>query len=358
MLNDIERRQIKRLLKDRFTIEGLEQLVVDVGEDYDVVVRQNANKMDAIMDILDHAERDGWESDLLGALIEDFESRLSPPDKEAAITTVRGVQKSLNERWGRGTALQDPWETCFVRGGLPYVNRPKVRDAFFSLAEPAGLRIAVVNGPSGSGKTYCQELPQFVAEIQGHTQFEICYLDISEGSYAESTAAALVQYILWRWGLNDPIPAQLSQSSSYATELSAWLVGKVPSGQTWWIIVDGIGKITPDPGLLELLMKLARHVSYSSHTLRLVLLDWGDQNALQLESLLMMAQVQIAPITPADLTDHFFRPVHAAHAAAVPFDTAAMQEKAQAILNRTVAAQGPGKLHEILRKEIGSLYSC
>jgi hypothetical protein len=49
MLDDSERKQIKRSLKDRFTIEELERLVKAVGEDFGAVVRQNANKTDSVM---------------------------------------------------------------------------------------------------------------------------------------------------------------------------------------------------------------------------------------------------------------------------------------------------------------------
>jgi hypothetical protein len=100
MLDDSERKQIKRLLKDRFTNEELEWLVIAAGKDFDAVVRQNANKLDAIMDILEHAERHGWMIGFLQALVEDFEERLQTPLKEGEIAKVGDIEKRVKERWG------------------------------------------------------------------------------------------------------------------------------------------------------------------------------------------------------------------------------------------------------------------
>ena len=207
---------------------------------------------------------------------------------------------------GRGTALEDPFKSCFVRGGWPFVNRPEIRNAFAKLAKPAGFRIAVVNGPSGSGKTYSKELPQFVADIQGKGSFKVYYKDVNEGEYA-ITAEKLVQSILVNWHVELPIPAQLSQSSSYMPELSEWMAAKIPRGETWWIIVDGLAKITPDPGLLHFLMELAKHVADSPHALRLVFLDLGDQNPLPPPAEPMALKVKIEDLTIDDLTEHYFK---------------------------------------------------
>jgi hypothetical protein len=351
MLDNSERKQIKRLLKDRFTNEELERLVNAAGEDFDAVVRQNANKLDAIMDILDHAERNGWTMDLLKALVEVFEERLKPPEKEVEIAKVRDVENRLKKRWGRGTALQDPFKSCFVRGGWPFVNRPPISDAFARLAQPAGFRIAVVNGPSGSGKTYSKELPQFVAEIQGNQLFKVYYRDVSEGEYS-ITAEKLVQSILLAWNLDLPIPSQLSQSSSYAAELSEWLAAKVPRGETWWVIVDGLAKITPDPGLLHFLMALARHIADSPHALRLVLLDLGDQNLLPLSAESMATKVKIDEITISDLVEYYFKVLHLAQAASNQFDPTMMSIKAKSVLDQALAQSSNGqrlaRLKEVL----------
>jgi hypothetical protein len=354
MLNETERRQIKRLLGDHFTMADLRRLVTDASQDFESVVHQNANKPDAIMDILDGAERNGWVTALLEKLTVNLEARLSSPLKETAVRAVRDILDHLKVQLGRGTALGDPFNTCFVRGGWPYVNRPNLRKAFATLAETGGLRIAVVNGPPGSGKTYSKELPQFVAEVQQYAKFKVYYKDVSEGAYA-ITADKLAQSILNAWSVESPIPAQLSQSSSYATELSEWLASKVPKGETWWIVVDGLAQITPDRGLLDFLMALAGHIADTPHALRLVLLDLGDQNTLPVPAEQMATKVKIGPMTTDDLVDHFFRTLHMANAAPNPFDPKLMLNKAQNILGRITGGQGPAKLREILLEEAEAL---
>lgn len=339
MLDENERKEIRRLLRERFTIADLERLLSAADQDYDAVVRQSANKLDAIMDILDDAVRNVWVHDLLRAIVEDFEERLQPPARAAEIARVAAVQQSIRSRWGRGTALDDPFCSCFVRGGWPFVNRPQVRGAFARLAQPAGFRIAVVNGPPGSGKTYSKELPQFVAEIQGNQRFKVYYRDVSEGEYAIG-ADRLVQSILLAWNLDLPIPAQLSQSSSYAAELSEWLAAKLPRGESWWIIIDGLAKITPDPSLLHFLMALARHVADSPHALRLVLLDLGDQHPLPPSAEPMAARVRIEALTSDDLVEHYFKLLHQAQAAGNPFDAQLMTARAQWVLEQVLDQQG------------------
>jgi len=358
MLENIERRQIKQLLEAHCTLRRLPDMVNDAGKDYDVVVQQPANKLDAIMDILQDAERNGWTMNLLGAIVRDFEDHLDTAVKETEIAKVYNIEKLLIERLGRGTALVDPFKSCFVRGGWPFINRPQVSDAFAQLAKPAGFRILVLNGPAECGKTYSKELPQFVAEIQENKTFKIYYRDVSEGDYAFTTEK-LVQSILREWNLDIPIPVQLSQSSSYATELSEWLAAKVPKDQTWWIIVDGLAKITPDPGLLNFLMALARHIADSTHALRLVLLDLGEQNLLPLAAELMTTKVKLDQITISDLMDHYFKVLHGINGAQNPFDSSLMTNKAQWVFEQIRAQTGSKKkmikFKELLLQVTGEL---
>jgi hypothetical protein len=347
MLDETEAKQIKRLLKDRYQIEDLERLVDAAGEDYDSVVGQRANKTDAIKDILDQAELNGWMLELLEAMIEDFQERLAPGLREAEIAKINDVVLRIRERWGHGTALADPFKSLFVRGGRPFINRPQVSNAFAQLAAPAGRRIAVVDGPAASGKTYSKELPQFVAEIQGNQRFKVCYRNIGEGAYSLS-AVKLVESILRDWKLETPVPEQLSQSTSYATELAEWMAAKVPRDETWWLIIDGLAKITPDPSVLNFLMGLASYIPDSPHPLRLVLLDLGEKNPLPLTAEALATKVQITPLTSADLVDHYFKTLHMAHAAERPFDAMLMATKAQWVLQKAMSQPGPPRIAEVL----------
>ncbi len=353
-----ERKEIKKILRDHFDLGQLQSLVRDARRDYEALVRQNGTKLDAIMDIVDDAERTGWTMSLLEAIEGDVDWRIEEPLKGTILAVVRALQAQIKTRLGQGTALEDPFQTCFIRGGWPYVNRPEVRDAYVSLTQPAGLRIAVINGPSGSGKTYSKELPLFVAAIVSEERrFKVSYHDLGEGSYAV-TAERLALSILRAWGLTLDIPAQLSLSSSYATELSEWLAAQVPKDETWWIIVDGLLKITPDPGLVSFVMALASHIADSPHALRLVLLDLGPQHVLPMAAEFLSASIEIAPLTADDILDHFFRVLHAACTPTGAFDPGAVRPRAQGVIDRIAAGLAPTELKKILLQETRSLGLC
>jgi len=345
MLEDSERKRIKRLMRARFTLGGLNSLVSDAGASFDDVVRQPANMGSAIMDILDDAERNGWTSDLLTALIDHFNDQPAP--LTADIAEIEATLKALRERFGRGTALDDPFASCFARGGRPYINRPKVRDAFKKIAQPGGVPILIVNGPPDSGKSYSKELPSFVSAIQEQKSFRVFYCDLSENSQLW-TAEKLVRSILLAWSLDEGVPAQLSQSSSHATELSEWLTSKTPKDQTWWIIIDSLSKITPDPGLLDFLNALASHIANTPRALRLVLLDMGD-NPLPPSAELMTDRLTIDRWSATDLVDHYFKTLHTAQAAGNPFDAQSLCARAQVILDRVSAETDRVKRHTLLR---------
>lgn len=345
MLDDSERKRIKRLMRARFALGELKSLVSDAGASFDDVVRQPTDLSSAIMDILDGAERNSWTADLLIALVDHFNNQ--PVPLIADIAEVEAILKALRERFGRGTALDDPFASCFARGGRPFINRPKVRDAFKKMAQPGGVPILVVNGPPDSGKSYSKELPSFVSAIQEQKGFHIFYCDLSENSQLW-TAEKLVRSILLAWSLNEPVPAQVSQSSSHATELSEWLASKTPAGQTWWIIIDSLSKITPDPGLLDFLNALASHIANTPRALRLVLLDVGD-NPLPPSAELMTDRLTIGDWAATDLVDHYFKTLHTAQVAGAPFDAQLVGAKAQAILDRVSAEVDRLKRHTLLR---------
>jgi hypothetical protein len=143
------------------------------------------------------------------------------------------------------------------------------------------------------------------------------------------------------WNLDVEIPAQLSQNSSYVADLSRWLAGKAPQGTTWWIILDGLAKLTsPDPGLLDFLMAFAKHLARNAPTLRLVLLDFGVQHALPTAAETMTRKVAIDKLTSRDMVEHYFRALHLAHDPRIPFDEVLMLNKAEWVLQQVSAQAG------------------
>ena len=184
-------------------------------------------------------------------------------------------------------------------------------------------------------------MPFYVSEIRGKP-FEIYYRNIGEGDYA-LTADALVRSILSAWGKDTKLPDNLSSTSDRARELSVELGGKVPQPGTRWIIVDGLGKFPPDHGLREFVMELAKYIAESTHPLRLVLLDLGDQHPLSPEAEQLAIQVNIDRLTCEDLMEHYFNVLYSASTPALPIPAAQMETKALWVLDQGTDKAANGK---------------
>lgn len=344
MLVDKELKEIRSLLNAHFDIDQLKQLLFEAGESWDNVVKQPTIKPSAITDILNDVKTNGWTVNFLTAIITVFESR-KPVRPVADIDAVEKILSAVTARLGRGTALADPFESCFARNGQPYVNRPRVREAYQQLTNPGGARILVVNGPAESGKSYSKELPCFVADL--NQSFHVYYHDLSEDPNPW-TVETLVRSILRAWHLDESVPTQFSLDR--ASELGEWLGAQTPNGEIWWIIIDGLAKIVPSPDLLDFLNALAIHVANTTPTaLRLVLLDMGADNRLPPSVEVVTNELKINRWTVNELVDHYFKTLHLIQRNGVQFDDQAPTAKAQLILQQVSDESDRVKRYAMLR---------
>lgn len=154
--------------------------------------------------------------------------------------------------------------------------------------------------------------------------------------------------ILLAWSIDESIPVQVSLSSSHVTDLSEWLVSKTPKDQTWWIIVDSLSKITPDPSLLDFLNALASNIANTPRAVRLVLLDMGN-NTLSPSAELMTDRLTVDAWAATDLVDHYFKTLHTSLTPNNPLDVPLLSAKAQSILDQVSAEPDRFKRHTLLR---------
>lgn len=348
MLDSDERKQIKRMLFERFNYAGLRVLLATADVKYEAVVPEKAQLNESVMLIVDVAQSQGWAPALLDAMIAEFEGRQSPL-LQGDVETLRRVQKSMADRMGRGTALLQPFHSCFVRNNWPFVNRPAIHESFIKLSNPGGPRIVVLNGPSDSGKTYSKELAQYVSEVRPDLKIKVIYKDVGEGDYAYANAPdRLVRSILteWRKG-STSIPEQLTQSSGYALELSEFLAASAPEEPkdvTWWIVIDGIAKITQitteNAPLLKFLHAFEKYIADSSLPLRLILLDLGEQNSLPDAAESVAVKVELNRLTVTDLMEHYFAVLHQANQQ-IAFDPELAKQKAQWVIDQVNSQPAP-----------------
>ena len=134
-----ERKLISMLLNRRLEKgSDLTDVVAANDRDYNSIVGERSNKLDAIKAILDDVATNGWTLGFLQALVDYAHEHFDAAIKEQEIAMIQSVITSFKRRWGRGTALANPFRSCFVRNDWPYVNRPEVSEAFESLDKAAG----------------------------------------------------------------------------------------------------------------------------------------------------------------------------------------------------------------------------
>jgi len=361
MLIDDERSWLRELLTERFTPGQVVEVVDGTGHRYDSFVLAGLAPAATITEIVRHASEQGWDLKLLERLIGYVETHFDGHARTEVLAGLGEIRDNILSRQGHVQGLPHPFATCFVRNKLPFVNRPSLRKALEALREPDGPRILLLSGPAGAGKTYSAELPLALMAADSAGAFKVYRLDLANETRKDFTARRFIEWLLLKWESPEQIPEQYQQISSYATELAVWLLGHMPPQATCWLILDGIDRMTPDPGLITFIQELAREIANTDHPIRLVLAEFGDQHPLPEEATLMAEPVVLNPLTPDDVIEYFFKPVYESKfpAGAPPFDPSAYKARAEAALQGAFVQESGVKrlarLHMTLRSAAAEL---
>jgi len=173
---------------------------------------------------------------------------------------------------------QDIFDTVFIFGGQPFLNRrplrPKLRNLLFV---PDGPSVLAVSGPQGSGKTYTTALLEHLRrqlkdfELSGPVDLE------GEALPPRELARRLVVRM---YRPTNSIPDRgLETPNSYLIRLAEWVIGEaVATDKRWCLIIDGASQDTLLPGTRSLINQLAVEIQngVAHDHLRLVLLDYQE----------------------------------------------------------------------------------
>lgn len=361
MLSDEERKWLRDLLSLRFSPGQVRAVIDGTGHRYDSFVLAGLDPAATITEIVRRASDQGWDGKLVAQLIDYVQANFEGQVREDILTDLRSIRDNIVSRQGHGATLQHPFAACFVRNKLPFVNRPQLRQALESLREPTGPRLLLLSGPPGAGKTYSAELPLAAMAADSEGAFKVYRLDLANETRKDFTARRFIEWLLLKWERSEPIPDQYQQISSYATELAAWLLTRMPVRTTCWIILDGIDRMTPDPGLITFIQELAREIANTDQPVRLVLAEFGDQHPLPDEAALMAEPLLLQPLTSDDVINYFFRMVYESTcpAGAPPFDPQSFKEKADRALSQAIVEEAGAprlaRLHMTLRAAAAEL---
>lgn len=150
--------------------------------------------------------------------------------------------------------VTNPWETCFVFGNQPFLDRKEVREA---LQRNGGFGAVAINGPPGVGKSHCYELALFATNVSGSAQ--VVPVDLKKaGGYsmsAEDLMRDLARQMAFTLELfpmtKDPLPGR------WAQELTSWFIGRLRASQKPWLIVlDGFGHPLLPSETRELILRM------------------------------------------------------------------------------------------------------
>jgi hypothetical protein len=150
--------------------------------------------------------------------------------------------------------VTNPWDTCFVFGNQPFLDRKEVRDA---LQRDGGFGAVAVNGPPGVGKSHCYELALFAANVSGSAG--VVPVDLKKTGTYNMTAEDLMRDLARQMAFTlelfpttkDPLPGR------WAQELTSWFIGRLrASGKPWLIVLDGFGHPLLPAETRELILRM------------------------------------------------------------------------------------------------------
>lgn len=172
----------------------------------------------------------------------------------------------------------DAFETCFLRGEQPFVDRADLRDHLRNLVNGAGSRVLVVNGPPISGKSYSLEYIAYLAEALGGP-FRIAFIDLREESSSAIGPDAVVRSLAHQMSLAvASIPTQAAQAARWVQELRDWIMGGIAqTGSSWCFIFDGFDHADVPEETRQLLKHLMSRAHKLTPALRVILLNYTEQ---------------------------------------------------------------------------------
>jgi hypothetical protein len=200
----------------------------------------------------------------------------------------------------------DHAKALLLPGKTVLINRQILREKLQTLQAANGSRVLVVDGDSVSGKTYTLHYVSYLASA-GRT-FRHSYVDLERmPRTADNTidAAKLAGAIAIRL-VGEPVPPPKDGNQlTWLDHFEVWLEQKLPKQQIHWLVIDNFRKVALEQSALELVADLAMRTYQTLDNLRLVLLSYGDREALQAQVVGCVEYEPIAAIGTKDVAGFF-----------------------------------------------------
>ena len=262
-----------------------------LGKDFEKLVSSGAKFNLAVMEVIVTAGQQGWQKDLVEAVVSD----------RPMVPEIRTFY--LQYRADRPAPSADPYEVVELRRGQVFVNRKDLRSALRSLNSANGERILVIDGPSGSGKTYSSRLIQYLAEGSGGYQAIHIDLERLQRPRPFDVAHALISKMA---GDLAAIPQQSLESDPRWVMLLADVIQREARklGGTRWVVFDGFARAQVPADTRDLILELARRAEEDFRELRVILLGFSDlpgfADSLPVEVFGTARREKLGEISPAD----------------------------------------------------------
>jgi hypothetical protein len=283
------------------TYDHLEMMVRFDFEESLATITSNSDRSvsSAVFELIRWAESEGRVPELLrGAL------QRNPTNQVLAAVCSLLLLAIAQRQPSKHYQPADVYGTSLIPGGRPFIGRRLLRNALARLNRPRAEGILVVNGPPRSGKSYSLELISYVTQWRGTSL--LAAVDVKSQASGHIGPAQLLRNLAvqLRFPL-DNFPRQHSQSSRWVRELADWFNREVrQSGKTCWIVLDGFDHQDIPLETLELIYRLMLQASRGSESLRLILLQYSE-NQLPFDVKGNVLTESISAVTRADLEEFF-----------------------------------------------------
>jgi hypothetical protein len=286
----ISRDELRDALLDVFNgTARFNELIVRVrGVPLDIVATGNA--LDEIaMKVITRAESESWLSVLI-------ETAWTMYPNHPGLTRIRQTwQVSVR------AMPSDHAKALMMPGKTVLINRKDLRAAFASFRADDGSRVLVVDGDPLSGKTYTLHYVSYLATAL--KTIRPCYVDLERVPRTENNTINATR-------LGDAIGLQLLGETfappkdlnilTWLDQYGLWLEQKLPDQPTCWLVIDNFRRVSLEESALDLVADLAMRTYRTLPSLRLVLLSYGDRDALQAR---VVGRVEYEPIGTIDTTE-------------------------------------------------------
>jgi hypothetical protein len=298
-------RRLRQALGDAFrSYDQLEQMLNQyLNEWLPDIVPDRLNLKKVRDDLVNWAESNDRVIDLLDA------AEQANPTNGLLKAVSAKIRQQPNEAGLIKDPDYDPYDEHILIGGVPFVDREKLRKELRNFHSTGGLRIIQVRHPgnvSNKQKLGLSYHSWLIRHAQGFKGFELALFDFAEAG--PPTPRALAKTIADQIGVRAPVPPPGDDQTPpwYAVSLRDWLIKALEAtGRECWIVLDGYHLDKVSSPTHDLIRLIANRIPGKWDRLRLVLL--GYEGSLDDGIAPLVAAIPLRRLTCGDVAKYLAR---------------------------------------------------